>query len=203
MKKIILIASLCTIATATFAQDAPARIVRKGLFRSMATISTGAVFGPGVTNIYLQGNFNYYVDDIASIRNDGFYFINELGEEQVFNQNHQLFSGGSFHFKTKGSIDPYIAIQPGLAIASVWDRYECPPNTNCPQIYGLQQTKTAASPLISGVAGFNFYAQKFFHLFLEARYVQGKHLSKYGPTSLNELRFSFGLGWNINTIKNK
>lgn len=199
MKKIILsFACLLLIATSAIAQDEPERFVRKGLFRSMATLSSGAAFGPGVTNIYLHGNFNYYVDEHSSIRNDGYYFVSTLGDNKVFHTNHQVFSGGSFHFKTKGNLDPYIAIQPGLAVARVM--YDtCPKDVPC--LFGSATSKASASPLISGVAGFNYYAQRFFHLFLEARYVQGKHLSEYGPTSLNELRFSFGLGWNINVKK--
>jgi hypothetical protein len=63
---------------------------------------------------------------------------------------------------------------------------------------------SSVNPLISTAFGFNFYFQRWFHLFGEVRYISGKHLSDATtPLSLNELRFSFGLGWNINLIKKK
>jgi len=58
---------------------------------------------------------------------------------------------------------------------------------------------TKANPLMSEVIGFNYYGDKYFHLFAELRLVQGNHMSTYSkPQSLNELRFSFGLGFNLN-----
>jgi hypothetical protein len=198
LKKLVPLAALIFVISAAAAQDSSTRFVRKGLFRSQATLSSGAMLGPQVTNIYLHGGFDYYVDESVSIRNDGYYFITTLADSKVFKMNHSIFSGGSYHFKTKGNLDPYFGIQPGVAIAQV--QYDvCPDNMLC--FIGSTSSKPAASPLISGVAGFNYYAQRFFHLFLETRYIQGKHLSDYGPTSLNELRFSFGLGWNINLKK--
>jgi len=61
----------------------------------------------------------------------------------------------------------------------------------------------AVNPLISGVIGFNLYATKFFHLFADARYVYGNHLSDSPPISLNEVRVSFGLGINLNVLSRK
>ena len=54
------------------------------------------------------------------------------------------------------------------------------------------------NPMIALDAGFNIYAVKFFHLFVNLRYATGRHLG--GPTAYNlsEFTTSFGLGLNVN-----
>jgi hypothetical protein len=60
------------------------------------------------------------------------------------------------------------------------------------------------SPLATAGLGFNYYFQRFAHLFLETRYVYGQHLSNApSPISLQEVRITFGLGFNLFIIKEK
>jgi hypothetical protein len=171
-----------------FSQDDSESVVRSGLLRSQATITYGKFTAVNQSSLYIQGNLEYYVNSKLSTRGDLFYFL-KPNDESLLEINNQLFAGGSFHIPYKGNFNPYLGIQPGIAITES-------SNTVIPNIY---KPNAALTPLISGVIGFNYYAKKWFHLFVDGRYVLGKHLSNYPPVDISEFRISFGLGFNINT----
>lgn len=174
------------------AQESEQGIVRAGLLRTQGTISFGKLLTSKESTMYLQGNLEYYISEKISARSDIFYYLksNELNSLDI---NHQLFSGTSYHINTNGNFNPYIGFQPGIAITK-----SSPPLVAIPE-YSAIKTSTSLTPLISTVIGFNFFAYKWFHLFMDMRYVYGNHLSNVAPVSLSEFRFSFGLGFNINT----
>jgi hypothetical protein len=189
------------LPTAVFSQeDTKEQFIHRGLFRAMGSIAEGAMFEQGVTNIYLTGNIEYYISDNVSLRGDGNYFISTMGDVTPFEYNHSVFSGFSFHFKTKSHFDPYLGFAPGIAMTkmSYANGFICDPGPCTGDMY---ETRSGVNPLVSSLAGFNFYFQKAFHLFLETRYIYGRHLSDESPQSLSELRFTFGLGFNLNFIK--
>lgn len=206
MKKVISIICFLICVIITKAQEEKSQYIRKGLIRSQGTISPGIMLKENVSTISIHGNLEYYVADNVSIRGDGYYGlkINEPNWEYVtfgeawpfLYSNHQLFAGVSYHIKTKNHFDPYLCLEPGMSMSqSVIGIFATD---------GYFYSNTSFNPLISPALGFNFYFQRFFHLFAEARYISGKHLSNaIIPLSLNELRFSFGLGWNLNLIKQK
>lgn len=172
------------------------RFIHKGLIRAMATITPATLFEPATKNIYIHGALEGYIDPSLSIRGDGFYFLNTLGTNKPFKFNHSLFAGPSYHFKTNNHFDPYFSIQPGISITQLGTPEIL---KNGIESFMVYDPTTKANPLFSEVIGFNYYANKWFHLFMEARYVSGKHMSTYSNTqSLNELRLSFGLGFNLN-----
>lgn len=181
-------------------QEEKKQFIHKGILRAQATISPGMLLKENVSTISIHGNLEYYVADNVSIRSDSYYSLQS--ENNPFEFNHSLSTGVSYHFKTKNHFDPYLAFQPGLA----WSQRK---NIICGDdptfVPCFDKTyKASANPLISSAIGFNFYFQRVFHLFAEARYLAGKHLSDDTTSlSLNELRFSFGLGWNLNLIKQK
>lgn len=187
MKK-FLFAALLALALQSSAQDG--QYIHKHLFRSMLTISPALTMSGSGTDIFLHGNIEYYIDSAISVRGDGFFSIRSA---DGFNVNHSLFSGASYHFHTNSHFDPYIGIEPGVAMIQSTYR-DSSLTLDAPDLVDSMRV----DPLFSTYVGFNLYAQKYFHLFVEARYVAGKHFATQGaPVSLNEIRFSFGLGWNI------
>lgn len=163
----------------------------KGMWRAQATISLGQKRG-GFTHMYLHGDLGYHLTDQVELRGEGYYFLNTLGDTTAFEYNHQLMAGALFHFETDGSIDPYMGIQPGVAFSL--SSAECPDDTQDALEW---QCVPSTNPIFSFVAGANYYAPKLFHLFAQVRYVRGVHLGEHLPVHLDELRFSFGLGFNI------
>ena len=160
-------------------------VASKGLFRTTLTFATGYMPANKLNNLYLTGNIEYYVDDRISLRGDGMYFFNSMNGDKTLKQNHSLYSGAAYHF-AKAQFDPFIGLQTGLAYTQRGIMAQ-----------GVAAGATAYNPLISPIAGFNYYAPKWFHLFINARYNVGKHLADDSIIPLNELSFSFGLGFNI------
>ena len=195
MKKYFSLLIIALFTFSAFAQKDTTRYIHKHLLRAQATISPGFMLRTSSNNIYIHGNLEYYLDETISLRGDGYYFVSSLGNTDHFTMHHSFFSGASYHFKTKNHFDPYFGIQPGLSITQAIYN-PCSPEVLCPFSGPVQHTPSA-NPLLSGVIGFNYYAQKIFHIFGEARYVHGKHLSEYGPLDLKEIRLSFGLGFNL------
>lgn len=180
----------------SYSQETKKQFIHKGLLRA-----TGTIAPTTSSNIYLHGVSEYYVADNISIRGEIFYSM----KSSFFEYNHSLFTGPSYHFKTSNHFDPYFGLQPGIA-ASKRNDYSlmiCDPAA-CPDYYS-NLPEQEFSPLISPLIGFNFYFERWFHLFMETRYVIGKHISTDGfpPHSLSEFRFSFGLGFNLSVFKPK
>ena len=159
-------------------------VVKEGLLRFQGTVGIGKSTDRTENNIFLHGNLEYFIHSFLTTRGDTYFFLKN--EENGLEVNHQLFAGMAYHFSKKSNFVPYIGVQPGL----VATRYN-------------GTTKTKATPLVSAVVGFNYFAAEWFHLFVDGRFVSGKHLSEFPPYSINELRLSFGLGFNLATKKNK
>lgn len=189
-KKIIF--TLCILVTVCgniFSQEENKQYIHKNLSRTTLTFSTGYFPKNKVSSVYLTGNVEYYTNNKISVRGDGYYFVNNLSEsilsnEFIPNQNDGLFFGALYHFKSNSHFDPYLGLQPAIAISQSKNN--------------MQISSITVNPLFSSVLGFNYYAKKYAHLFINARYVSGKHLSEASsPMSLNEIRFEFGLGFNL------
>lgn len=197
MKKLMMILAL--IPSLVLAQDKneAKEYKYRGLIRASSSFSTGVMPKSDLKNVYITGDLEYYLNNRVSVRSEAFLFLNSLDNPgSPLLQNHQLFSGASYHFRPDKPLDVYIGFQPGIAYSQV-------------SLVQLEPTDPAEStatlnPLVSGIVGVNYFATKFFHLFVNGRYVSGKHLSNAPePMSLNEFRLQFGLGLNFGVLKDK
>jgi hypothetical protein len=150
------------------------------------------------TNVYLHGNLEYYPEDKLSIRSDTYVYLNALYSKYIDIKNYSSFTGISYHFTTKKQFDPYIALQPGIAYVNI----EPAVSITIPGLSVLPEVSGYA-PLYSAAIGFNYYAKSIFHLFMEARYVHGDFAASPVALSLDELKVSFGLGFNLRAKKPK
>ena len=106
----------------------------------------------------------------------------------MIKQNHQLYFGACYNFPLHSNFNPFIGLQPGVTYIQLYP------------VYGSDDPVTF-SPLVSAVTGFNYYAEKWFHISINVRYSIGKHLDELTLFNTNELSFSFGLGWDLDVIK--
>lgn len=175
------------------------RVPKKGLLRAQANIATGKLLAYNQGSIYVCGDLEYYLDSKTSLRGEAFYFINATnkGAHQKLIMNHSIFSGAMFHLPTKGNLDPFFGIQPGLSLTQIESSFF---DQNVQESFAIK-SKLAASPLLSAMAGIQYYAPKFFHLFANIRYLNGAHLGNTGKYNLEEIRFTFGLGFNLALLK--
>lgn len=206
MKKIIFISIFVCSLSVVFAQQEKTQYIHKHLMRADASVVGGYLFKEGMNTVHINGSAEYYLDNKISIRGSASYMLgsNGLTKDSIgLKDFHSIYLGGAFHFPTKGHFDPYVIFQPGLAYTS---SYKSGP----PVLFdnGEEQVRKyypgVLSPLATAGVGFNYYFQRFAHLFFETRYVYGQHLSPApSPISLQELRVTFGLGFNLFIIKDK
>lgn len=175
--------------------DVTAPYIHKGILAGVGTVGVGEMPVHNIANVYVTGNLEYYAEQQVSIRGDGYFFVNSLTPGSILRQNSSIYIGPYYHFLVYGavghSLDPVIGFQPGMAYARTTDtaRGKADPG--------------AVSPLLSVIAGFNFYGDKWFHIQLNLRYTVGQESTDQSQYNLNELSFNFGLGFNIDMISKK
>lgn len=101
---------------------------------------------------------------------------------------HGVWWGAKYHFLTEKQLDIYAGFQPGMAAVFTGENYS--------DWFGYQHKEFGVAPFLTECAGVAFYGS-FFHLYAEARFIQGKYHSPQYSLPLHELRLSFGLGFNI------
>lgn len=204
MSKLNLIILFVCFSSLLFAQQENTQFIHKHLMRADASIVAGYLFKENINNVHVNGSAEYYIDNKVSIRGFASYLLGSSGltkDSIGLKDFHSIYLGGAYHFPTNGHFDPYFIFQPGIGYTSSYKaKYIGNPDDN---------TKVATyegvlSPIGTAGLGFNYYFQRFAHLFVETRYVYGRHLSPApSPVSLQELRVTFGLGFNLFIIKDK
>lgn len=189
MVKSLFIASFTLLLFSfTIAQDEV--YIKNNLLSGRLTLSPTTSLTSSANYFFLHGNLEAYLSPQISIIGEGYYFLNELKNNnlQTFKHNHSIFFGANWHF-TKENNDFYFGFQPGLSITKL----------NHEKI-NTTSSKSGINPLISGNIGYNYYVHQNFHFFIQTKLVIGQH-SYDKVENLNEFRFSAGLGFNINTSK--
>lgn len=158
-------------------------------------INSAFSFAPGfltekTQTIQLHGYLGFLQQRIH-IRGDAFYYLGAFGDRPRFDMNHQIFTGAFYHFSEK-EFQPYVGFQPGIAITRS-SEYE----TLVPGTTNELESKITTNPVGSAAGGFTYFGEKFFFLFIETRYIFGKHKTNTYPVFLDEFRISFGLGLTI------
>jgi len=188
MKKIIILSLVVLGGISAFAQTDSAGLKTERDWK----IKTALSFAPGLLtektySLQLQGYLGFMQQKIEW-RGEAFYFLNSFGDRPRFSMNHQLYMGAFYHF-TETAFQPYVGFQPGIALSQSLEYGSLNATTQ-----ELEYKKTI-NPVGSIAGGFDFFGEKFFFLFFETRYIFGKHKSDTYPIYLDELRFSFGLGF--------
>lgn len=206
LKYFLIIPLLCT-GSFLFAQSEDGQYIHKHLVRADASIVSGYLPKDNLKNVHVNGNLEYYLDNRISIRGDANYLLGSSGwteDSMHLKDNISVMLGSSFHFHTNNHFDPYFILQPGIAYTSSY--FDPSPGriSDDATVKTIHNYRGGLSPLASVGFGFNYYFQRFAHLFAETRYVHGQHLSEApSPISLQELRFTFGLGFNLFVIREK
>lgn len=124
------------------------------------------------------------------LRGDGFYFLDSFGDRTRFTINHQLYAGAFYRFSDQ-RFQPYVGFQPGIAYSQSSEFGALNDETN------EVEFKKTINPVGSVAGGIDFFSEKLFFLFVETRYIYGKHKADSYPVFLDEFRISFGLGFHF------
>lgn len=184
-KKLSLIVIL--VVTNVFAQEKS--VIRAGLIKTSMTISPSKLLSTSNKYFYLHGFLEGYLNEKISVTGEGYFYLGMINKARSdFKYNHSLFFGFSRHF-TKNNFDFYLGIQPGVMITKI----------NPPVDYFWDNTKTAVNPSVASIVGINYFAGKYVHFFVQSRLVLAEHQTDW-PKNISDLRFSAGLGFNLNTM---
>jgi len=202
--KNLIILFVC-FSTVVFAQQEHTQYIHKHLMRADVSVVGGYLFKEGMKTAHIDGSAEYYLDNKISVRGSASYMLgsNGLTKDSIgLKDFHSIYLGAAYHFPTKGHFDPYFILQPGLAYTSSYK--SGPPALTAEDEQIRKYYPGVLSPVATAGVGFNYYFQRFAHLFMETRYVYGMHLSQApSPISLQELRVTFGLGFNLFIMKEK
>lgn len=135
-------------------------------------------------DLFLNLELEYYPNNTWSLVSGANLMLTSEKEQYSTRYTTEVFLGTNYHVFIK-SFDLYGGFQPGYQL-----------------ITPVQNKKhTDLFPLITCAVGVNYYSTKYFHFFTQLRYVRSNQRDiDLSPT--NQLRLSFGLGYNLNQIYN-
>lgn len=185
-KKLILLS--CILGTGLFAQEKT--VIRPGLIKTTLTISPSKSLATSNSYFYMHGILEGYLSPSVSVSGEGYFYQGMIsGLKSEFAHNHSLFFGLSKHV-VKKNLDFHLGLQPGLNFT----RLSLPDD-------GIFLTmKTSVNPSMSAIAGVNYFAGKYIHFFIQSRLVLAENNTGIAK-NISDLRFSAGLGFNINALK--
>jgi len=167
---------------------------RPGLVKASATITPGRMLQNKANSIYLNGFLEYVVDNNYSFRGEIFQFVDaRYSTNSTFtnpNYMNRIYFGGFRHFG-KRNFKIATGVQMGVLMAD-YD-YSSPTER---QFY--------VAPSFAFKVGADYYVWDFFHFFANLTYVNSNiRGTQTGTHKMDELLFSAGLGFQINTVKSK
>lgn len=173
--------------------------VQPGLLAASATFSPATMLNRSATNYYLSGFASYRLDNRVSLRSDNYFFVNSSNDDPFVQQAFRSYFGGFFHFRKPSSFsnwDNYIGFQPGITYMKR-NPYHGGINS-----LAIIEERGQISPSFAITLGTSFYVWKYFHFFANLTYANSKlGAVENGPYKTDEIIFSAGLGFQIQTKK--
>jgi hypothetical protein len=162
--------------------------IRPGLLKASATIAPGKMLNRTVNTIYLSGFLEYHTDKNISLRGDTYLYIDGAAQKPtdvLLRSASRTYFGAFYHWNLK-NWDNYVGFQPGISLLR----------------FSAISPKISVCPSFAVTAGSTFYVWKYFHFFANLTYVNSKAYGLNGGSlRADELIFSAGLGFNVNTKK--
>jgi hypothetical protein len=187
-----------------FAQNAD-KFRYQSVLKGSATISPGYLLNSTQTNIYINGDLEYFPEEHVSLRGESFAFVGAQQKTALLKENSCFMFGALYHFH-KNRLDYFIGLQTGASLAKPNDTYDSTFIGRRGFVYSVSSPETYSSkilPLISPVTGVTFYVNNYFNFFLNVRYIKSRYYGhRDGQTLLlDEIRISAGLGFQIHLKK--
>lgn len=172
-------------------QDFSELYFRKGLVKATATISPGKMLQNKANSMYISGFLEYALNSKYSLRGDVFQFVDatysDASQLEPLFMN-RLYFGAFRHFGKK-NLKFYLGAQHGMTFMQYYHSYN-------------QGNKFSVAPSFSIKAGTTFYVWKYFNFFADVTYVNSATRGLvFGSQRMDEIIFSAGLGFHLNTIK--
>lgn len=178
----------------------------KTMLKATATISPGYMLNSPQTNLYIDGDLEYFMEDKVSFRSEVYVMVGTQTKPAILQDNSSLLWGGFYHMH-KNRFDFFVGLQTGMNFTKPNDVILGYAITSGPSTITANSTETynyKVLPVISPMTGITFYVSDYFNFFLNARYVGGAKYFGYTNGStlmLDEIRISAGLGFQIHVKK--
>lgn len=212
MVKSILIAATVLSGSFSFAQLGSSSVEAYGKrvmmmpppgYRQPGTLEGSATFSPSImlnrpsTNYYLSGFAEYHFDYRVSLRSDNYYYLNSVEEFPFIENAFRSYVGISYHLNHDqfSNWDVTVGFQPGITVMSTTNNTE-----GLQTLVAIEPSRVIVSPSFALSLGAKFYVWKYFNFFANVNYLNSKMGGIPGaPYKTDELVFSAGLGFQINT----
>lgn len=183
--------TMCAAATLVCPAQEQTPYIGGGLLRGSAAISPGFLLNAPVTNIYVNGKVEYFVEERISFRGEGFWYVDSQQDDSPIARNSQLAFGPFYHW-VHGRLDLALGMEAGISLAQ----------PAIPVIATYDPDLLRVLPNVAACAGLTFAVWDYFHFFLDARYVHARYTgSNAGTIPLDEVIVSGGLGWQLRLKK--
>lgn len=194
MVRTALISFLLFSSSLSYSQDG---YKRAGTFEASAIIAPSEMLNRQESNYYIMGYAEYHLSPSLSFRSDNFLFVDSGSDISFYETGFRSYFGAFYHWQHT-NWDKYIGFQPGIAIQQLNPYYEGGKYT----FALLEPERTAVSSSFTLTIGTSFYVWKYFNFFANLSYVNSRLGGvSTGPYQTDELIFSAGLGFQINTRK--
>jgi hypothetical protein len=164
---------------------------KPGLLKASATISPGRMIQNKANSIYISGFLEYVLDRKYSLRGDVFQFVDaRYSDETLLEPNfmNRLYFG-AFRYFGKKNLKLYTGAQAGATFMQYYHSFS-------------HGRKFSVEPSFALKSGTTFYVWDYFHFFADLTYVNSTTRGlMFGSQKMDELIFSAGLGFQINTRK--
>ncbi len=165
---------------------------RSGLLKVNLSFNQSFMLHHKANNVYLGGNLEYFTSKNLSFRGDCFWYLDTRQQKPVLKQNAIVLFGALLHLP-KGKSDFYAGLQPGFSITR--------PTAS---LLSDQSYPIRLLPALDLSLGYSLYFSKFCHFFIGVNYLLSRYRgAETGSIKLDEFMVSGGLGFHINTRKQK
>lgn len=204
----ILLTSLCSFGQLSSSSEfegkrampIPQSYRQAGLLEASATFSPSTMLSRKAINFYVSAFAEYHFDRRVSLRSDNYLFLNSLETNSFVNNAVRSYFGVFYHFNQNpfSNLDLYIGFQPGITAMSKGNY----PEPGVEYFAPIEPSRTILSPSFSFSTGVKFYVWKYFNFFANVNYLNSSMGGvPDGPHNTDEIVFSAGLGFQINTKK--
>lgn len=160
-----------------------------GLLRATATLTPAYAPVMSGGRVFLHGFAEFFVADRISLSGDGYLHIVNMHTLASWQnkRSHGLFFGGYYHW-IRGGHEVYTGFQPGLQFGYL--EYFSQP--------GFRESRPF--PSVALVAGYTFQLNRWFHFFVQPRFVYGR-MTNGGIADFSDFRLSAGLGFHLSSAR--
>src|ERR1035437_8468189 len=114
VRKIVILFSVLLLGN-VYAQDSTNKFRYQSVLKGTATICPGISLNNPQTNIYINGDLEYFPEEYVSLRGEVFWFVGAQQKPALLQQNSCMMFGALYHFH-KNRLDYFVGLETGASL---------------------------------------------------------------------------------------